>query len=73
MRFQPVATLRAVAALPPFLPIAIEGTNDALHEHGFALRGRHDIAVTVLPPFEPGPSVPSATEQARARIADVVG
>jgi 1-acyl-sn-glycerol-3-phosphate acyltransferase len=63
----------AVAAQVPIVPIAIEGTNNALPKHGFVLRGRHKITVTVLPPFEPGTSVESATEQARARIAEVVG
>lgn len=62
----------AIAAQVPIVPIAIEGTNNALPKHGFVLRGRHTITVTVLPPFEPGTSVESATEQARARIAEVV-
>ena len=63
----------AVAAQVPIVPIAIEGTNDALPKHGFVLRGRHRITVTVLPPFQPGDSVEAATEQARERIAGVVG
>ncbi|MCU0295631.1 MAG: 1-acyl-sn-glycerol-3-phosphate acyltransferase [Candidatus Nanopelagicales bacterium] len=62
----------AVAAQVPIVPIAIEGTNDALPKHGFVLRGRHEITVTVLPSFEPGSSVESATMQARGRIAEVV-
>jgi 1-acyl-sn-glycerol-3-phosphate acyltransferase len=62
----------AVAAQVPIVPIAIEGTNDALPKHGFVLRGRHHITVTVLPPFEPGASVESATAQARNSIAAVV-
>jgi len=62
----------AVTAQVPIVPIAIAGTNNALPKHGFVLRGRHDITVTVLPPFEPGTSVASATEQARNRIAEVV-
>ncbi len=37
----------AVAAQVPIVPIAIEGTNNALPKHGFVLRGRHDITVTV--------------------------
>lgn len=63
----------AVAAQVPIVPIAIEGTNDALPKHGFVLRGRHRITVTVLPPFQPGDSVEAATAQARERIAGVVG
>jgi len=62
----------AVAAQVPIVPIAIGGTNDALPKHGFVLRGRHHITVTVLPPFAPGPSVEAATDQARARIAAAV-
>jgi 1-acyl-sn-glycerol-3-phosphate acyltransferase len=63
----------AVDAQVPVLPIAIEGTNNALPKHGFVLRGRHHITVTVLEPFDPGASVEAATELARDRIADVVG
>ena len=63
----------AAAAQVPIVPIAIEGTNDALPKHGFVLRGRHRITVTVLPPFQPGDSVEAATAQARERIAGVVG
>lgn len=62
----------AVAAQVPIVPIAIEGTNNALPKHGFVLRGRHEITVTVLPPFDPGTSVESAKEQARTRIAAAV-
>ncbi len=62
----------AVAAQVPIVPIAIEGTNDALPKHGFVLRGRHHITVTVLPAFEPGSSVETATLEARSRIAEVV-
>ena len=62
----------AVAAQVPIVPIAIEGTNDALPKHGFVLRGRHHITVTVLPAFEPGSSVDAATQEARSRIAEVV-
>ena len=34
----------------PIVPIVVEGTHDALPKHGFVLRGRHPIRVTVLPP-----------------------
>lgn len=63
----------AVGARVPIVPIAIQGTNNALPKHGFVLRGRHHITVTVLPPFAPGESVDAATDEARARIAEVVG
>ncbi len=61
----------AVDAEVPIVPIAIEGTNNALPKHGFVLRGRHHITVTVLPAFEPGGSVEVATGEARRRIAAV--
>lgn len=61
-----------MAAQVPIVPIAIQGTNNALPKHGFVLRGRHEITVTVLSPFEPGTSVESATERARDRIAEVL-
>lgn len=63
----------AVDAQVPIVPIAIQGTNNALPKHGFVLRGRHHITVTVLPPFEPGDSVEAATGEARRRIAAVTG
>ena len=61
----------AVDAEVPIVPIAIEGTNNALPKHGFVLRGRHHITVTVLPAFDPGDSVEVATGEARRRIAAV--
>lgn len=62
----------AVEAQVPIVPIAIEGTGNALPKHGFVLRGRHPITVTVLPPFDPGESVEQASAHARAEIAAVV-
>ena len=62
----------AVEAQVPIVPIAIQGTSDALPKHGFVLRGRHSITVTVLPPFDPGDSVEEASQRARAEIATVV-
>ncbi|HNE87909.1 MAG: lysophospholipid acyltransferase family protein [Candidatus Nanopelagicales bacterium] len=63
----------AVEAQVPIVPIAIQGTNNALPKHGFVLRGRHHITVTVLTPFEPGTSIESAMQEARSRIAAVTG
>ncbi len=63
----------AVEAQVPIVPIAIQGTSDALPKHGFVLQGRHAITVTVLPPFEPGESAADASARARAQIAAVVG
>lgn len=60
----------ALDADVPIVPIVIRGTHDALPKHGFVLRGRHDISVTVLPPFEPQGSVAEVTERARSLIAE---
>jgi 1-acyl-sn-glycerol-3-phosphate acyltransferase len=38
----------AKEARKPILPIALQGTHDALPKRGFVLRGRHPIRVTVL-------------------------
>ena len=38
----------AQQARRPILPIALQGTHDALPKRGFVLRGRHPIRVTVL-------------------------
>lgn len=62
----------AVEAQVPIVPIAIQGTGNALPKHGFVLRGRHPITVTVLPPFAPGSSVDEASARAREQIATVV-
>lgn len=60
----------ALEAAVPIVPIVIRGTHDALPKHGFVLRGRHDISVTVLPPFLPEGSVDEVTAETRRRIAE---
>ena len=71
--FKPGAFELAVEAGVQIVPIAIQGTGNALPKHGFVLQGRHPITVTVLPPFDPGTSVEQASGRARAEIAAVVG
>ena len=56
----------------PIVPIVIQGTHDALPKHGFVLRGKHPITVTVLPPFPEQGSVEQLTAQAREEIARVL-
>ncbi len=56
----------------PIVPIVIQGTHDALPKHGFVLRGKHPITVTVLPPFPGQGSVEQLTAQAREEIARVL-
>ena len=46
--FKPGAFELALKSRRPILPIAIEGTADALPKRGFVLRGRHPIRITVL-------------------------
>jgi 1-acyl-sn-glycerol-3-phosphate acyltransferase len=46
--FKPGAFEIAVKTGRPILPIAIQGTADALPKRGFVLRGRHPIRITVL-------------------------
>ncbi len=62
----------AVKAQVPIVPIVIQGTHDALPKHGFVLRGRHNISVTVLPPFVPDGSVEQMTARARTLIAEAL-
>lgn len=63
----------ALDANVPVVPIVIQGTHDALPKHGFVLQGRHEITVTVLPPFQPEGTVDEVTAQARGAIAAVLG
>jgi 1-acyl-sn-glycerol-3-phosphate acyltransferase len=61
----------------PILPIAIQGTSDALPKRGFVLQGRHPIRVTVLDevPVESfrGETVEALTRRVRSIIADRIG
>jgi 1-acyl-sn-glycerol-3-phosphate acyltransferase len=51
--FKPGAFSLAIETQLPIVPIAIEGTSDALPKRGFVLRGRHPIQVTVLEEIPP--------------------
>ncbi|HEY5658030.1 MAG TPA: lysophospholipid acyltransferase family protein, partial [Myxococcota bacterium] len=57
----------------PILPIALQGTHDALPKRGFVLRGRHPIRVTVLEALPYASFANESSEQiaerVRARIA----
>ena len=61
----------------PILPIVIQGTSDALPKHGFVLRGRHPITVTILEelPIERfrGDTVEALTNRVRSIIAERIG
>ncbi len=71
--FKPGAFELAVEAQVPVVPIVIQGTHDALPKHGFVLRGRHAITVTVLEPFRPEGTVEQTSQRARAQIAATLG
>jgi 1-acyl-sn-glycerol-3-phosphate acyltransferase len=49
--FKPGAFELALRNRLPILPIAIEGTANALPKRGFVLQGRHPLSLTVLPPI----------------------
>jgi 1-acyl-sn-glycerol-3-phosphate acyltransferase len=71
--FKPGAFEMAAKAGRPILPIAIEGTAEALPKRGFVLQGRHPIQITVLDEipatdFEDG-SVERLCAQSRELIA----
>jgi 1-acyl-sn-glycerol-3-phosphate acyltransferase len=71
--FKPGAFEIALKTGRPVLPIAIEGTSNALPKRGFVLRGRHPIRITVLEEipvasFENG-SVEQLVAHAREAIA----
>ncbi len=71
--FKPGAFEIALRARRPILPIAIEGTANALPKRGFVLQGRYRLGLTVLDPIPyaafAGDSVEQLTERVRDRIA----
>ena len=72
--FNPGAFELALNSQRPILPIAIQGTSEALPKRGFVLQGRHPIRVTVLDelPYRSfaNESVPSLSNRVRGLIAD---
>ena len=74
--FKPGAFEIALTAKKPILPIAVEGTADALPNKGVVLQGRHPIRVTVLDPLPyasfAGDDIETLTRRVRARIAEGV-
>jgi 1-acyl-sn-glycerol-3-phosphate acyltransferase len=75
--FKPGAFELALASGSPILPIALEGTADALPKRGFVLRGRHPIRITVLDEIAPesfaGQSVEALTRSVRETLAKHLG
>jgi 1-acyl-sn-glycerol-3-phosphate acyltransferase len=75
--FKPGAFELALRNRRPVLPIAIEGTADALPKRGFVLRGRHPLRITVLEPLAyesfAGASAAELGERVRALLAAHLG
>ena len=75
--FKPGAFELALRARKPILPIAIQGTSDALPKRGFVLRGRHPIRISVLDPIPyekfAGSSSQELTGQVHGVIARALG
>ncbi len=75
--FKPGAFQLAIECKRPLLPIALQGTADALPKRGFVLQGRHPISVTVLPPIAPeafaGQTPEALAAETRALLLGVVG
>jgi 1-acyl-sn-glycerol-3-phosphate acyltransferase len=75
--FKPGAFELALATGSPILPIAVQGTSDALPKSGFVLQGRHPIRITVLDELPPegfaGQSVDALTQTVREVLAKHLG
>lgn len=75
--FKPGAFDLALRTATPILPILIQGTAHALPKHGFVLRGRHPISITVLEPIPvadfAGLSAADLTERVHAIYAERLG
>jgi len=56
----------------PILPIALQGTHDALPKRGFVLRGRHPIRVTVLDPLPYASFADESSEDLAARVRGII-
>jgi 1-acyl-sn-glycerol-3-phosphate acyltransferase len=75
--FKPGAFELALRNRLPILPIAIQGTADALPKRGFVLQGRHPLTLTVLPPIPyetfAGADAFDLADRVRTILAEYVG
>ncbi len=69
--FKPGAFIMAAESGLPIVPIALDGTRDALPKHGFVLRTTTRIRVHVLPAIR-GTDVEALREETRAKIIEEV-
>jgi 1-acyl-sn-glycerol-3-phosphate acyltransferase len=70
--FKPGAFEIAVNTGRPILPIAIQGTADALPKRGFVLRGRHPIRITVLEEIPAARFEGGSAEQLSAQTRELI-
>jgi 1-acyl-sn-glycerol-3-phosphate acyltransferase len=70
--FKPGAFELALKSRRPILPIAIQGTADALPKRGFVLRGRHPIRITVLDEIPAESFEGSSVERISAYTREVI-
>jgi 1-acyl-sn-glycerol-3-phosphate acyltransferase len=71
--FKPGAFEIAIKTGRPILPIAIQGTADALPKRGFVLRGRHPIRLTVLDEIPTTRFEGGSVEQLSAQSRELIG
>jgi 1-acyl-sn-glycerol-3-phosphate acyltransferase len=70
--FKPGAFEIAVNTGRPILPIAIQGTADALPKRGFVLRGRHPIRISVLEEIPSAHLEAGSAEQLSAQARELI-
>ncbi len=70
--FKPGAFELARKTETAVVPLVIRGTHDALPKHGFVLRGRHSISVTVLPEVPVNTVESMTTTELTAYVRDLI-
>jgi 1-acyl-sn-glycerol-3-phosphate acyltransferase len=70
--FKPGAFELALKTRRPILPIAIQGTADALPKRGFVLKGRHPIRITILDEIPAAAFEGASVEELSAQIRELI-
>ena len=70
--FRPGAFDIALQAQRPILPIAIQGTADALPKRGFVLQGRHQLRISVLDAIPYAGFAADSVEQLSERVRGLI-
>jgi 1-acyl-sn-glycerol-3-phosphate acyltransferase len=71
-QFKPGAFELALETRSPILPIAVQGTADALPKRGFVLQGRHPIRITVLDEIDPGSFAGQSAGELSQRVREIL-